>query len=82
MYACFAVESARKAEKGDDELEQVAGTAEDEIGDAISHIRERELLFGDGSLLATFGPLLTHVCANNTIYHVRMRLVLQYSMRL
>ncbi|RUS21746.1 hypothetical protein BC937DRAFT_91534 [Endogone sp. FLAS-F59071] len=64
-------ESAKKAEKGDDELEQVAGTAEDEIGDAISHIRERELLFGDGSLLATFGPLLTHVCANNTIYHDR-----------
>ncbi|CAG8517034.1 9868_t:CDS:10 [Cetraspora pellucida] len=36
---------------GDDELEQVAGTTEDEFGEAIAHIREKELLFGENSLL-------------------------------
>ncbi|KAI8321325.1 hypothetical protein GQ54DRAFT_298067 [Martensiomyces pterosporus] len=48
----------------DDELNQIAGTTEDEIGDIISAIRERELLFGNRSLLALFGPLLVHVCKN------------------
>ncbi|KAJ2755865.1 condensin complex non-SMC subunit Cnd1 [Coemansia sp. BCRC 34490] len=48
----------------DDELNQIAGTTEDEIGDIISAIRERELLAGDRSVLALFGPLLVHVCQN------------------
>ncbi|KAJ2473632.1 condensin complex non-SMC subunit Cnd1 [Coemansia sp. RSA 2322] len=48
----------------DDELNQIAGTTEDEVGDIISSIRERELLFGTKSLLALFGPLLVHVCKN------------------
>ncbi|KAJ1731254.1 condensin complex non-SMC subunit Cnd1 [Coemansia biformis] len=48
----------------DDELNQIAGTTEDEIGDIISAIRERELLFGNRSVLALFGPLLVHICKN------------------
>ncbi|KAJ1821656.1 condensin complex non-SMC subunit Cnd1, partial [Coemansia sp. RSA 2598] len=49
----------------DDELNQIAGSTEDEIGDIITAIRERELLFGESkSLLALFGPLLVHVCKN------------------
>ncbi|KAJ2798464.1 condensin complex non-SMC subunit Cnd1, partial [Coemansia guatemalensis] len=48
----------------DDELNQIAGTTEDEIGDIISSIRERELLFGNRSVLALFGPLVVHVCRN------------------
>ncbi|KAJ1847345.1 condensin complex non-SMC subunit Cnd1, partial [Coemansia sp. RSA 486] len=49
----------------DDELNQIAGSTEDEIGDIMSAIRERELLFGESkSLLALFGPLLVHVCKN------------------
>ncbi|KAJ2557255.1 condensin complex non-SMC subunit Cnd1 [Coemansia sp. RSA 1933] len=51
-------------EEEDDELNQIAGTTEDEIGDIISAIRERELLCGDRSVLALFGPLLVHVCKN------------------
>ncbi|KAJ2355106.1 condensin complex non-SMC subunit Cnd1 [Coemansia erecta] len=47
-----------------DELNQIAGTTEDEIGDIISAIRERELLFGNKSVLALFGPLLVHICKN------------------
>ncbi|CAO3624953.1 unnamed protein product [Cunninghamella blakesleeana] len=52
----------------DDELEQVGGTAEDDIGDAILRIREREILFSPKSLLARFGPLITEVCARNKVY--------------
>ncbi|KAJ1646733.1 condensin complex non-SMC subunit Cnd1, partial [Coemansia asiatica] len=52
-------------EEDDDELNQIAGSTEDEIGDIIAAIRERELLFGESkSLLALFGPLLVHVCKN------------------
>ncbi|KAJ2102208.1 condensin complex non-SMC subunit Cnd1, partial [Coemansia sp. S142-1] len=47
-------------EDEDDELNQIAGTTEDEVGDIISAIRERELLYGTKSLLALFGPLLVH----------------------
>ncbi|KAI1319898.1 Condensin complex subunit [Mortierella claussenii] len=52
----------------EDELDQVAGTTEDEFGDAMAHIRERELLFGESSLLQVFGPLIVTICGNNTLY--------------
>ncbi|KAF9117197.1 Condensin complex subunit [Mortierella sp. AM989] len=52
----------------EDELDQVVGTTEDEFGDAMAHIRERELLFGEGSLLQVFGPLIITICGNNTLY--------------
>ncbi|KAJ1900380.1 condensin complex non-SMC subunit Cnd1 [Coemansia sp. IMI 209127] len=56
----------------DDELNQIAGSTEDEIGDIISAIRERELLAGDKSVLALFGPLLVHVCKNLGKFSDRM----------
>lgn len=56
----------------EDELEQVGGTAEDDIGDAMIRIREREMLFGANSLLGRFGPLLTEVCARNKVYTVSL----------
>lgn len=56
----------------DDELEQVGGTTEDDIGDAMSRIREREILFGPHSLLGIYGPILTEVCARNKIYTVNI----------
>ncbi|KAG0299307.1 Condensin complex subunit, partial [Dissophora globulifera] len=34
----------------------------------MAHIRERELLFGEGSLLEVFGPLIVTICGNNTLY--------------
>ncbi|KAI8991499.1 non-SMC mitotic condensation complex subunit 1-domain-containing protein [Mycotypha africana] len=53
----------------EDELDQVGGgTAEDDIGDAMTRIREREILFGPNSLLGVFGPLITEVCVRNKIY--------------
>jgi len=53
-----------------DELELVAGSAEDDFTEALNHIRERELLYGDKSLLTAFVPIITHVCTNNKIYNV------------
>ncbi|OBZ84409.1 Condensin complex subunit 1 [Choanephora cucurbitarum] len=58
----------QKAGEEEDELEQVGGTAEDDIGEAMIRIREREVLFGPHSLLGVYGPLLTEVCARNKVY--------------
>ena len=47
-----------------EELDQVAGNAEDEIGDRIAAMRETEILYGVDSLLAAFGPMLVHICGS------------------
>lgn len=61
--------SPTKATDGEqDELDLIGGTTEDDFTEAMSHIRERELLYGEHSLLANFGPLVTEVCSNNTAY--------------
>lgn len=60
--------AAAAAEEEQDELDLIAGTTEDDFTEAIAHIRERELLFGPNSLLASFGPLVADICANNTSY--------------
>ncbi|KAJ3406921.1 Condensin complex subunit [Chytriomyces hyalinus] len=59
--------SEPKAQKGaaTDELEQVTGTAEDEFTDAVAYVREMELLFGQKSLLALFGPMISAICRSN-----------------
>jgi condensin complex subunit 1 len=51
-----------------DELDLIGGTTEDDFQDAMAHIRERELLYGENSLLAKFGPLVAEICANNNSY--------------
>ncbi|KAM5440925.1 condensin complex non-SMC subunit Cnd1 [Microsporum ferrugineum] len=53
---------------GDDELDLIGGTTEDDFTEAMAHIRERELLYGENSLLTHFGPLVTEICSNNTAY--------------
>ena len=52
----------------EEELDLIGGTSEDDFTDAIQHIRERELLYGQNSLLANFGPLVKEICSNNTSY--------------
>lgn len=47
-----------------EELDQVVGNAEDDIGDRITNIREHELLFDENSLLTSFGPMLVHICGS------------------
>ncbi|KAG8995637.1 Condensin complex subunit [Tulasnella sp. 427] len=41
-----------------EELDQIVGNAEDDIGDHIIDVREREMLYGPNSILATFGPMI------------------------
>ena len=45
------------------ELDQVAEQAEDDLGELFGFIRDRELLYGPQSLLALYGPLVTHLCS-------------------
>ena len=54
-----------------DELDLIGGTTEDDFTEAMAHIRERELLYGEHSLLSNFGPLVTEICSNNTAYKDR-----------
>ena len=51
-----------------DELDLIGGTTEDDFTEAMAHIREKELLYGEKSLLSNFGPLVTELCSNNTTY--------------
>lgn len=72
--AAAAGKDAKKSKKAgtaveaENELDQVAGNAEDDIGDVVQAVKERELLYGHQSLLATFGPVLTHICCNPKTY--------------
>lgn len=59
-----AADGPDRAGKDGEELDQVAGNAEDEIGDRIAGVRETELLYGSESLLAIYGPMLVHVCGS------------------
>lgn len=56
--------SPGKVAKDGEELDQVAGNAEDEIGDRIAGVRETELLYGPESLLAIYGPMIVHICGS------------------
>jgi len=60
------------ASKDGEELDQVAGNAEDEIGDRIVAVRETELLYGPDSLLALYGPLLVRICGRPDQFKVRV----------
>lgn len=58
-----------KAKSADqDELDLIGGTTEDDFTEAMTHIRERELLYGESSILSNFGPMVTEICSNNTAY--------------
>jgi condensin complex subunit 1 len=62
---------ATAAKPESDDLDMIGGTTEDDFTEAMTHIRERELLYGDHSLLANFGPLVSEICSNNTTYKDR-----------
>lgn len=52
----------------DDNMDQIVGSVEDEISENIQIIRERELMFGNDSILSIIGQLTAHICAHNLIY--------------
>jgi len=59
-----ANENNHQPSKDGEELDQVAGNAEDEIGERIAAVRETELLYGPESLLAVYGPMIVHICGS------------------
>jgi condensin complex subunit 1 len=61
----------KAAKEAADDLDMIGGTTEDDFTEAMAHIRERELLYGENSLLANFGPLVSEICSNNTTYRDR-----------
>ncbi|KAL3426124.1 Condensin complex subunit 1 [Phlyctema vagabunda] len=61
----------KAAKEAADDLDMIGGTTEDDFTEAMTHIRERELLYGENSLLANFGPLVSEICSNNTSYKDR-----------
>ncbi|KAH7345411.1 non-SMC mitotic condensation complex subunit 1-domain-containing protein [Rhizoctonia solani] len=69
-----AAKAEKKPAKGSksatatDDIEQVAGNAEDDIGDTIQAIREQELLSGPNSLLALYGPMIKEICGTPKTY--------------
>ena len=58
----------KSAPTDQDELDLIGGTTEDDFTEAMAHIRERELLYGEKSLLSNFGPLVMEICSNSTAY--------------
>ncbi|KAL7418983.1 condensin complex non-SMC subunit Cnd1 [Cryptotrichosporon argae] len=64
--------AAKAADKDGNDLDAVAGNAEDDIGDLIAGVREKELLYGDRSLLAVYGPLVASICASPKRYRSPM----------
>ncbi len=67
------LESAKKGSKknGEDanELEMIGGTSEDDFTEAVTHIKEKEILFGEKSLLARFGNVVREICLNKSKYN-------------
>lgn len=61
-------DSKQQPAEEQDEFDLIGGTTEDDFAEAIAHIRERELLYGQNSLLSSFGPLVKEICANNINY--------------
>lgn len=59
-----AIEKNHQPSKDGEELDQVAGNAEDEIGERVAAVRETELLYGPQSLLAIYGPMIVHICGS------------------
>ncbi|CEP64214.1 condensin subunit YCS4 LALA0_S10e05116g [Lachancea lanzarotensis] len=56
---------ADQAAERQQELEMIGGTNEDDFADAVNFVKENELLFGESSLLARFGPLVEEILSNN-----------------
>ncbi|WBW72186.1 condensin complex non-SMC subunit Cnd1 [Schizosaccharomyces osmophilus] len=51
------------------EFDLITGTSEDDFAEAMTFIRERELLYGENSLLSRFAPLVVEVCSHHTGSH-------------
>ncbi|AMD20112.1 HCL039Wp [Eremothecium sinecaudum] len=57
--------SINQDDENNKELEMIGGTVEDDFADAVQHIRENELIFGEFSLIGKFGPLVEEIVSNS-----------------
>jgi condensin complex subunit 1 len=65
-----ASKTPKKKDVAEEDLGQVVGSVEDDVGERFSVIRERELLFGGNSILSVFGPMVRKICADYNPSHV------------
>lgn len=63
-----ATNGKKKEDMAENELEMIGGTSEDDFSDIVVYMREREILFGENSLLARFGPMVTEICSKANVY--------------
>lgn len=56
---------------GNEELDQVVGSVEDDIADLVMHAKEKELLYSPDALLSIYGPMAVAVCSQPKVYKVR-----------
>lgn len=56
-------------ETKDNELEMIGGTNEDDFADAINHVKENELLFGENSILKKLSPIVEEIVSNSTRFN-------------
>lgn len=62
--------ASRAAAAGVDTMAGIGASADDEFSDLILHVKERELLYGESSILAVFGSVVRNICLNNHIFSV------------
>ncbi|GAA99455.1 uncharacterized protein L969DRAFT_93915 [Mixia osmundae IAM 14324] len=63
-----ADKASAKSKTANEELDQVAGNVEDDIGDIVAHAREKELLYAPDALLSIFAPMCVQICSQPTVY--------------
>ncbi|CDK26575.1 unnamed protein product [Kuraishia capsulata CBS 1993] len=56
----------------EEELEMIGGTTEDDFADAVTIIREKELLYGEQSLLARYGVIASEISSKPEQYNDEM----------
>lgn len=57
-----AKKSGTEKDGEENELEMIGGTSEDDFTDAVIYVKERELLYGESSILAKFAPIVREIC--------------------
>lgn len=62
------IQAESKKDQQDNELDMIGGTNEDDFSDAVQAIKEKELLYGDKSLLAQFVPVVKEIIQNQEKY--------------
>jgi condensin complex subunit 1 len=57
-----------KSSRSYDDMDQIVGTVEDEIGENMQSIREQELMYGKDSILPIVGSLTVYICTHSLMY--------------